>query len=378
MKFLIVPDKFKGSLTAQEVSTAIEAGVGKALPDAESIIITASDGGDGFLNSVAENVNAEEAGEVTVDALGDSTFYGSFLFDRAAETAYIEMAVASGMANLPEEKRNPLHTTTLGTGILASTAISHGAKKIYVGLGGSATNDGGIGFAAALGYSFYDCDGNEIPLTGEGLSQLSRIEYDKEGGQLEGIEFFAVNDVRNPLFGAEGAAYVYAPQKGASPEIVAQLDKGLRNLDTVVQSEFGQSEATVPGAGAAGGLGYGLRVFCGAEFVSGVDFILSLSGIEEILSSGEIDCIITGEGKIDDQTAYGKLVDGVAKAGQRHRVPVYAICGSLQLTDTTTQELGLEDAIPIHSEGDDLSFTIKNAANLVEQKAEQLASRLAS
>lgn len=377
MKILIVPDKFKGSLTSAEVSAAIDAGIKRVIPEAETQIIAASDGGDGFLESVGKYTNAEKIEELTTDALGNGVFPGYFLIDRQNQTAYIEMAVSSGMQGIPEEERNPLRTTTYGTGILSASALDHDVRRIYVGLGGSATNDGGIGFAAALGYSFLDENGEAVPLTGEGLASIVRIEKSEETNRLDGIEFYAVNDVQNPLFGPEGAAHVYAPQKGASPEDVSVLDAGLRHLHEVARRELGKDEAETPGAGAAGGLGYGLRVFCNAEFVSGVNFVLGLTGIDRILSNGEFDCILTGEGKIDDQTAYGKLVHGVAASGKRHGVPVFAICGVERLDRFSLADIGLTDARQIHVEGQDLSYTIENAADLVEKAAASLCSGLA-
>ncbi len=379
MNILVVPDKFKGSLTADEVIAAIRAGVLSVMPNAKIDSITASDGGDGFLQSV-RNVTPKASDDKqrlqtvlceTSDPLGRS-IQTEYEWDQQYETAFIEMAKASGMELLTQGEQNPLETSTLGTGKLIRDAIDHGAAKIYVGLGGSATNDGGVGIAVALGYRFLDSAGQTVQPVGGELSKIHSIDISDVHPRLANVSVIAINDVSNPLTGDEGAAKVYAPQKGATPEMVRDLDAGLQHLAQVVQRELGVDAEMTPGSGAAGGTGYGLHVFLKADFQSGIEFVLSLAGIEERLATGKFDAIITGEGRIDDQTTYGKLVRGVAIAGGKHSIPVHAICGLLQMEKKSPADLGLASVRQIHDPQVPLQTTIEKAAELVQQAACQM------
>ncbi len=367
MNVVIAPDKFKGSLTNAQVIEAIKAGLADSVPGSRTHEVVASDGGDGFLASIRRYVPGvvEMMGE-TVDSLG-RPMQGTYLIDSGNQTAFVELADASGLVNLTEEERNPLMTSTLGTGLQLKDAVSQGARNIYVGLGGSATNDGGIGMASALGYEFLDRQGDALQPRAIHLKSLDRIDVSNVMAGWRETAFVAINDVNNPLTGPEGASAVYGPQKGADAAMVAELDRGLQHLEAIVRRDLGKKEGATPGAGAAGGAGYGLRVFCDAAFLSGIDFILSLSGIEPLLERGDIDCIITGEGKIDDQTAYGKLVSGIANAGRRHGVPVMAVCGQLALDKRSPDELGLSRVVEIHEEGRPVEETMARAAELVSR-----------
>lgn len=371
MNVLIIPDKFKGSLTAAEVIKAIDQGLHRFDSAIQTHAITASDGGDGFLDAIRNSTPSVATIHCdTTDPLGRciTSEYG---FDQTKHTAYIEMATASGMELLTAAERNPLKTSTRGTGTLVVDAIERGATKVFIGLGGSATNDGGIGIAEAVGYRFM-AGGGPLLSTGESLEQIESIDSSNVLRQLHKAQIFAINDVANPLLGPEGASAVYGPQKGATPEMVIQLEQGLMNLQQIAQRDLDVDVADVSGAGAAGGAGYGLKAFLDAKFLSGIEFVLSLTGIESLLSSGTIDWIITGEGKIDDQTAYGKLVRGVADVGEKHGVPVAALCGILALKNKTVADLGLQRITQIHDPANPVQYTMEHAQELLVCAAERI------
>ena len=361
MRVLIAADKFKGSLTGQQVADAIEQGlrsanlrsakasdaVGSASYaefDAHRCVV--SDGGEGFLEAIdAALPDVQPVTCRTVDPL-QRPIEASFLYQATKKTAFVELAAASGIQCLADRERDPSKTTTLGTGLVIKKAIATGATTIYVGVGGSATNDGGVGMAAALGFRFLDQNGQELGPTGGALSEIGSIQPPAIG--LDGVRFFVVNDVNNPLYGPNGAAVVYGPQKGADAVMVDRLDAGLRNLDACVMRDLGVEQGQHPGAGAAGGSGYGLRVFFDAEFCSGASFVLDLAGVNQLLQSRSFDWIITGEGMIDQQTQSGKLVAEIAGVGKRFQVPVVAFCGVSELNATQTSELGLHAVMQIH------------------------------
>ncbi|MCD0461385.1 glycerate kinase family protein [Roseiconus lacunae] len=372
MNVLIVPDKFKGSLTASEVIAAIEAGLKGKLPDVIVHHVVASDGGDGFLDAIIKcRPSVAVVSCDTVDPLG-RPIEAEFGFDESESVAYVEMARASGMELLRADERDPSETSTEGTGRLILAAMSRGAKTIYVGLGGSATNDGGCGIAKALGFRFFDASGNTIDPVGGQLGRIDRIDSASVTPGASDVRIIAVNDVSNPLLGSEGAAFVYAPQKGADAAMVRDLDAGLDHLQSIVRRDLSTDAAEVPGAGAAGGTGYGLKAFLKADFISGIEFVLTLAEMETLLAAGTIDLIVTGEGRIDDQTAYGKLVRGVADVGEKYNVPVKAICGQLNLERKSFSDLGLSGVVQIHRQDRPLDETIRRAAELVTSAAGEL------
>ena len=363
MRLLLIPDKFKGSLTAEEVVSAIRAGVNRVVPEAIMDSIQASDGGEGFLNAIAKYKEVEAIETTTAGPLGRPV-HAHYLWREEDKTAYVEMAMASGFELLDESERNPLHTTTWGTGLQIKDAIEKGAQTIYLGIGGSATNDGGIGVAGALGYRFVDDTGKAVQHTGIGLREIQRIL--KPETSYPNIRFVAVNDVNNPLYGETGAAYVYGPQKGASPDIVRELDSGLRHLDKIVQRDLGKDRSQLPGAGAAGGLAYGLNVFFDADFISGTDFILGLAGLEDRLKKDPPDVIITGEGRIDAQSLSGKLIQGVLRQGSAYGVPVLAVCGLLDMEKEALIIAGFKDVIEIRDPDQPLSYNMQHASELLQ------------
>lgn len=366
MKVLLIPDKFKGSLSAKGVINAIEKGILKARPEAEIYSVMASDGGDGFLNAVSENVKSEEVDTGTVDPLGRK-IRATYLISIDGKTAYIELAKASGLELLSAKECNAVLTSTYGTGLQIKEAIAHGVTSIYLGLGGSATNDGGIGIATALGYSFLDSFGNILKPIGKNLLKINTIEFDKNSTNLNKVSFFAVNDVDNSLYGAEGAAYTYAEQKGADATSVKMLDEGLKNLAVVVKNQFENDAADISGAGAAGGAAYGLKVFLNATFITGIDFVLDLGKVAELLNHQKFDYIITGEGKFDEQTLRGKLIKGVVALGKRNSVPVIVICGLFDMDKENIEELDIYKILEIKEASRSITYSIENAAVLIER-----------
>ena len=367
MKFLLVPDKFKGSLTAQEVIEALNRGISKVYPAASTYSALLSDGGDGFLDSVSHYTNAEPVWCETQDPLG-RPLKSAYLFDEATNCAYIEMARTAGLVLLKDEERNPLYTTTFGTGLEIKAALERGAKKIFVGLGGSASNDAGMGIASALGFEFRDKNGQILSPVGENLRKVHQIIAPKVKIMSGHVKIYAINDVNNPLYGKEGAAYVYAAQKGADEEQIAYLDRGLEHLDSVVQRSLDKGLANVPGAGAAGGTAYGLMTFLGAEFIGGANFVLELAGVNRLLQNETIDYIITGEGKIDDQTLRGKLIYGILELGKEAGIPVLGVCGALDTEKAALVKEGLKDVIEVRDKTRSLEYNMENAAELIEKE----------
>lgn len=369
MKFLLIADKFKGSLTSEEVSRGIQAGIEKVIPRASFLTVKASDGGDGFLDAIARYrpcIGIETVGQ---DPLGKPILC-KYLYNQENTAAYVELANASGMELLNSKDQDPMETSTYGTGLQIKDAIQKGARTIYLGLGGSATNDAGMGIANALGYVFLNDKKEALKPIGKNLIHVHRIDASNVPDSINDVTFYTVNDVTNPLFGTNGAAFVYAKQKGASASAIMKLDKGLENINQIVTNQLGLENALIPGSGAAGGAAYGLKSFFNAEFLHGIDFILELSGITSILASDKFDYIITGEGKIDEQTLHGKLVQGVLALGQRHDIPVIAICGVLDIDLVRVQKIGIQDVIEIQDSNKPLSYNMKHAYELLTTAVE--------
>ena len=363
MNILLIPDKFKGSLSAKQVIEALKSGILRSIPTTTFYEIIASDGGDGFLTAISHIQNTKKVSIKSVDPLGrDLESY----YLQNNRTAYIELANCSGLALLMEDERNVLHTSTYGTGLQLKHAIKNGAKKIYVGLGGSATNDGGMGIAKALGYKFFDAKQVELDPRGEYLILIKSIVKPKNY-PFGNVQIYAVNDVKNPLTGKNGATMVYGQQKGADDKALRLLDDGLKNLAKVVKEQLHAEIATIPGAGAAGGTAYGLGVFFNATFIPGTQFILQQHKILEELNNNHIDLIITGEGKIDDQTTHGKLIDGILEVGRQYNIPVLAVCGMNELSDKGVYQLGIKTILEIRDPTKDLQYNMENAAMLLEK-----------
>jgi len=338
MKVLLAPDKFKGSLTARQVCDAMTEGIRLVEPDAEIVALPMADGGEGTAQLLTEAVGGHWHLVTVADPLGRPVEAG-FGLSADGQTAFIEMAQASGLRLLSNNEYNPLLTSTLGTGQLIKAAIERGANRIMLGIGGSATNDGGAGMAAALGWQFLDDRGYPIQPCGGSLWAIHRIIPPSEPLPVA-VEVAC--DVTNPLYGFNGAAHVYGPQKGASLADIELLDDGLRHLAQVIQNEFNLDLGHVPGAGAAGGLGAGALFFLKAKLKEGVQLVMEQIGWAAHLAG--TDLVLTGEGKIDEQTLQGKLISGIARQSHQAGVPVIALCGTLALPPHQWQHLGLTAA----------------------------------
>lgn len=324
--FVLAPDSFKGSLTAKEVCSAMESGIKKALPSAECISVPMADGGEGTVQSLIDATGGRIYELEVVGPLGDpvKSFYGIMGDEK---TAVIEMASASGLHFVDEVTKNPLITTTYGTGQLVKACLDKGVEKIILGIGGSATNDGGAGFAQALGVSLKDKKGHELSFGGAALSQLHTIDVSGLDARLKDIRIEVASDVSNPLCGENGASYVFGPQKGATSEIIRILDDALQHYSEIIKEQLGKDVAQTPGAGAAGGLGAGLLVFTNAQMRRGVDIIIEYTNLHEIIKKA--DYVFTGEGGIDFQTEFGKTPYGVAQVAKSENKKIIAIAGYL-------------------------------------------------
>jgi glycerate kinase len=374
MRILLIPDKFKGSLSANEVIEALKHGILEKYHNAKISSIIASDGGDGFLHAVSQNVPCQQISTKTFDPLRrDIISY--YLYDPKENVAYIELAKASGIELLSEDEKNVMFTSTYGTGVEIKHAIDEGAKTIYIGLGGSATNDGGIGIASALGYNFLDGSQNELKPNGKNLSRIQHIQKG-DGMDFDSVSIIAINDVDNPLYGKNGAAHIYGGQKGASSDEIQELDEGLRNLDRVVTTHLNKDVALLGGSGAAGGTGFGLKAFLNAEFIAGINFVLNLSGAAKLLDEHRFDFIITGEGKLDSQTLNGKLIKGVVDLGAKHNTPVIAVCGQSEIKEDNSESLGLAKIIEIRDVSKPTQYSIENAYALTKKAIVDYLSEL--
>jgi len=323
MRVLVMPDKFKGTLTSDQAARAIVRGLRRAWPQARFTTQTLADGGEGFASALVRATGGTMRRGASVDAAGRACRAAwGWLGDGG--TAVFDLATASGLAQLPASLRDPRRTSTLGSGIQLRKAIAAGAKKVIVGLGGSATNDGGIGLASALGWKFLDRRGDEIAATGAGLLQLDRILAPKAKPR---VRIVAASDVDNPLFGRRGAAFQFAPQKGADVPTVRELDRGLRRLARIAERDLGRDCARIPGAGAAGGCGFGLMTFFDARLESGFDILRRETHLDALLR--EHDLVVTGEGAFDITSLAGKAPYRLAQLAAKLRVPVWGLFGRI-------------------------------------------------
>lgn len=340
MKIVIAPDSFKESLTAKQVCIAIETGFKRVFPEATYCLIPVADGGEGTVQSLVdatqgEIVNLQVTGPIAepVDA-----FYG--LLGDNTHTAVIEMAAASGLHHVPEHLRDPKQTSSYGTGELIKAALDHGAKKIIIGLGGSATNDGGIGMLSALGVVFIDQNGSNIEANGLGLQSIKKINIDALDPRLANCEILVACDVDNPLCGERGASHVFGPQKGATAEDIQRLDNALKHYGECIKQQFNIDVLNQAGAGAAGGMGAALMAFTNATLKPGIELVLEAVQLSQYMT--HTDLVITGEGRIDEQTIYGKTPMGVAKVAKQFDIPVIGIAGSLGKNHQAVYGCGIE------------------------------------
>jgi glycerate kinase len=368
VKIVVAPNAFKGSLTALQAAAAMTAGVARAAPTAEIVQVPVADGGDGMVDIVREALQGE-LHRVSVSGPRRRPVEAAYCFVPETGLAAIEMALASGLVLLPEEQRDPTVTTTLGTGELIADALSHGVSRIVVGIGGSATNDGGLGMATALGIRFLDQAGQPVEPMGGALGRVRHIDMDGLDPRLGAVRIEAVCDVDNPLTGPKGAAQVYGPQKGATLAQVEQLDAGLVNLADVIQADLGLDVRALPGAGAAGGLGAGLYAFLGAELRRGVDLVLELVGLNRQLEGA--DLVLTGEGQIDAQTAHGKAPAGVGAAARARDIPCLAITGSMGKGLDALREVGIDAVFSLCTGPLSLEQAMRDGARFMSEVTEQ-------
>lgn len=374
MRIAIVPNAFKGSLTASQAIGCIERGFRKALPNICTVGIPMADGGDGTVRAIVEATGGSLAKCHVRDPLG-RRIKSSFGLTGDGRTAVIEMALANGLALLGPNERNPLLTSTYGTGELIRAALDRGVKDILLGIGGSATNDGGMGMARALGVRFLDARNRELDDNGGSLTGLSRIDISGLDVRLKSTTVSVACDVDNPLYGPRGAARVYSPQKGAAPAMVKRLDTGLRQLASVIKKDLGVRVARLPGAGAAGGLGAGLVAFLGARMRPGVDIVIHAIGLESKLAG--CDLVVTGEGRLDGQTLSGKAPAGVAKIAKKLGIPVIAICGSLAPDAGKVREAGIDAFFSALEEPVSEADLPKRGPGMLERCAEQVGRLIA-
>ncbi len=368
MKVLIAPDSFKDCLEAAEVARYLAQGISRVVPDAEINRIPLADGGEGFVQTMLSALGGDRIVVPVADPLmrDVAAFYG-ILPDG---TAVIEMAAASGIEHLSRAERNPLITSTYGTGQLMLDAMQRGCRKIMIGIGGSATNDGGVGMATALGYRFLNEQGQEVPFGGGSLHQIKRIDFSSVNHLVGETAVYVACDVNNPLTGPRGASAVYGPQKGATPDLVRQLDDNLTHLATLLRKYLNVDVLELPGGGAAGGLGAGLVAFCGGRLQAGFDIVKEQTRLEEAVRTADI--VLTGEGKMDRQTAQGKTPWGVAQLARQYNKPLYAFAGFLGDGYRELYNEGFTSIFALPNGPASLDSCIANAPDLLADSAEQL------
>ena len=334
-KCIVISDSFKGSLSSGEICDIARACFAEVLPDCELTAIPVADGGEGTVDCFIQAMGAQRVEVTVTNALGEKS---AAAYARLDELAIIEMAAAAGLPQVGA-RRCPGTATTYGVGELIAHAVGSGCKRILLGLGGSATNDGGCGCAAALGVGFLDADGQSFIPVGDTLGRIGRIDTAKAEELLHGVELTIMCDVTNPLYGPTGAAYVFAPQKGADAEKVKRLDAGLRHFGDVIRSQLGIDVSAMPGAGAAGGMGAGCVALLGGMIQSGIDAVLDVTGFDRQLEGA--DLVITGEGCIDSQSADGKVISGVARRTRAKGIPLIAIAGGIADSAVAVYDIGV-------------------------------------
>lgn len=369
MRIVIAPDSFKECLSATKVAAAISEGIKKVVPEAEIICIPIADGGEGTVEALVKATSGRIVPTPSFDALNRpiQSFYGIL---GGGKTAVIEMAAASGIELLSQEERNPMISSTYGTGLLLKAAMEAGFNEIILGIGGSATNDGGAGMAQALGFGLLDKTNNPIGWGGGSLGELHRIDCSNVHPLLRKVKITVACDVQNLLLGPSGATRFYGPQKGATPEMVEALEKNMTHFAEILHQEFGIDYSNIQGAGAAGGLGVGLIAFCNAEMGPGFELISKLTQLENHVQKASL--VFTAEGKIDSQSTFGKTISGVAQMGKKHHVPVIALAGTVSDDLTELYKQGLTSAFAIANRPMSLEESKTNATELLAATSEQV------
>jgi len=370
MRIVVAPDSFKGSISAKQAADSIKAGILKVSSDVDVVCVPMADGGEGTVQSM---VDATDGEIVYVKVKGPllqevDSFYG-VLGD--GKTAVIEMAAASGLPLLKEEQRNPLQTTTFGTGELILHALDRGCRKIIMGIGGSATNDAGQGMAKALGVRFLDEHGEDIGFGGGCLSKLATIDVSNIDKRIKECEFTLACDVENQLCGTNGATYVFGPQKGANGKMMPFLDENLKHFSNILKKDLDIDIANTPGSGAAGGLGGGALAFLNATLSKGAEIVINSVKLDEAVK--DADFVITGEGRMDFQTQYGKTPIAVAKVARKYDVPCIALVGQIGTGTECLFDLGIVSMFSIAEGPSTYEFCVDNAAELLQKVAERVA-----
>ena len=348
MKVVVAIDSLKGSLSSLEAGQAIKEGVQVVYPEADVVVRPLADGGEGTVEALAIGMGGELVHVSVTGPLGDAVTaeYGILKADETRpKTAIIEMSAAAGITLVPDEKRNPMHTTTYGVGELIKDAIDNGCRHFIVGIGGSATNDGGIGMLQALGYDFLDKDGAPVGYGGAGLQSIASIQAENVLPELKECTFRVACDVTNPLCGPMGSSAIYGPQKGATPEMVKELDEALLHYAELSKETFDHADRLYPGTGAAGGMGFAFLTYTNAVLESGIKIVLEETGLEDEMKNA--DFVITGEGRLDSQTALGKAPIGVAHLAKKHNKKVLAFAGCLTPDAGVCNENGIDAFFPI-------------------------------
>ena len=344
MKVVVAIDSLKGSLSSLEAGEAIKSGVLKAMPDAEVCVRPLADGGEGTVEALVLGMGGELKTVEVTGPLGEKVncLYGIL---EESKTAIVEMSGAAGITLVSDELRNPLHTTTYGVGEVIKDAIANGCRHFIVGIGGSATNDGGIGMLQALGFGMLDKDGNQVPFGAKGIKEIVTITDDQVIPELKECSFRIACDVTNPLCGERGCSAVYGPQKGATPEMVKEMDAWLSDYAKLVSAKYKSADAEYPGTGAAGGMGFAFLAYTNAVLESGIKIILEETKLEDYVKDADI--VITGEGRLDGQTAFGKAPIGVAKIAKKFDKTVLAFAGAVTKDAVVCNEHGIDAFFPI-------------------------------
>ena len=373
MKIVIAPDSYKESLSALDVATAIEQGFREIFPAADCIKLPMADGGEGTVEAMVAATRGRIVQVAVTGPLGTQVegFYG---LSGDEQSAFIEMAAASGLELVAPEQRNPLVTTSWGTGELIRHALDAGVKHIIIGIGGSATNDGGAGMVQALGAKLLDSEDNAIGQGGGALERLTRIDISELDRRLHDCRIEVACDVTNPLTGTEGASAIFGPQKGATPEMITRLDEALGHYAQLIKRDLDLDVLDLAGGGAAGGMGAALYAFCGAELRQGIEIVTDALDLDRYVA--DADLVITGEGRIDSQTVHGKVPVGVAKVAKRYHKPVIGIAGSLTADVGVVHQHGIDAVFSVIYGICTLDDALKNAAENVRMTARNVAAVL--
>ncbi|MFE8114876.1 glycerate kinase [Brenneria goodwinii] len=373
MKIVIAPDSYKESMSAQDVAAQIEKGFRDVFPDACYVKLPVADGGEGTVEAMVAATNGRIVNVKVTGPLGDNiaAFFG---LSGDEKTAFIEMAAASGLEQVPAQQRNPLLTTSYGTGELIRCALDHGVEHCIIGIGGSATNDGGAGMAQALGAKLLDASGAQIGFGGGELDKLASIDIGELDARIKKCRFEVACDVTNPLTGEQGASAIFGPQKGATDQMIELLDNALGHYAEVIRHDLDTDVEQVPGAGAAGGMGAALLAFCSADLRQGIEIVTEALGLDEIVRDASL--VITGEGRIDSQTIHGKVPIGVARVAKRYDKPVIGIAGSLTADVGVVHEHGLDAVFSVLYHICSLEEALDNAAENVRMTARNIAATI--